>query len=74
MTGTHFRDYHRLLGEQAMQIFAMTDEIAERAGKLGGTTMRSITDTSRHQRLTDNNAELIASHDMLVSFGATTAS
>jgi starvation-inducible DNA-binding protein len=66
MTGPHFRDYHLLLDEQATQIFAMTDEIAERARKLGGTTTRSISDISRHQRLTDNTAEFVAPHDMLV--------
>jgi starvation-inducible DNA-binding protein len=66
MSGQHFRDYHLLLDEQATQIFAMTDEIAERARKLGGTTIRSISDISRHQRLTDNNAEFVAPHDMLV--------
>jgi starvation-inducible DNA-binding protein len=66
VTGPHFRDYHLLLDEQATQVFAMTDEIAERARKLGGTTIRSISDISRHQRLTDNNAEFVAPHDMLV--------
>ena len=66
MSGPHFRDYHLLLDEQATQIFAMTDEIAERARKLGGTTIRSISDISRHQRLTDNNSEFVAPHDMLV--------
>jgi len=66
MSSQHFRDYHLLLDEQATQIFAMTDEIAERARKLGGTTIRSISDVSRHQRLADNNAEFVAPHDMLV--------
>jgi starvation-inducible DNA-binding protein len=66
MSGPHFRDYHLLLDEQATQVFAMADEIAERARKLGGTTIRSISDISRHQRLTDNNAEFVAPHDMLV--------
>ena len=65
MSGPHFRDYHLLLDEQATQIFAMTDVIAERARKLGGTTIRSIGDISRHQRLVDNDAEDIAPHDML---------
>src|SRR3982074_3517532 len=65
MSGRHFRDYHLLLDEQATQIFAMTDEIAERARKLGGTTIRSISDISRHQRLTDNNAGFVAPNDML---------
>ncbi len=66
MSGPHFRDYHLLLDEQATQVFEMTDAIAERARKLGGTTIRSISDISRHQRLTDNNAEFVAPHDMLV--------
>src|ERR1017187_3274904 len=57
MTGQHFRDYHLLLGEHAEQMFAMTDEIAERARKIGGTTFRSISDISRHQRLKDNRSE-----------------
>src|ERR1700688_5219528 len=65
MSGRHFRDYHLLLDEQATQIFAMTDDIAERARKLGGTTIRSISDISRHQRLTDNNAEFVPPKDML---------
>jgi starvation-inducible DNA-binding protein len=65
MSGPHFRDYHLLLDEQATQILAMTDDIAERARKLGGTTIRSISDISRHQRLTDNNAEFVAPTDML---------
>src|SRR5436853_7324498 len=59
MSGRHFRDYHLLLDEQATQIFAMTDEIAERARKIGGTTLRSISDISINQRLKDNNEESI---------------
>jgi starvation-inducible DNA-binding protein len=65
MSGTHFRDYHLLLDEQGSQVFAMTDDIAERARKLGGTTLRSISDISKHQTLKDNNAEFVAHHDML---------
>src|SRR5277367_3890734 len=65
MTGQHFRDYHLLLDEHGEQIFAMTDDIAERARKIGGTTLRSISDISRHQRLKDNNAEFVAPKDML---------
>src|ERR1700674_6056786 len=57
MSGSHFRDYHLLLDEHGEQIFAMTDDIAERARKLGGTTLHSISDISRHQRLKDNNEE-----------------
>ena len=65
MTGPHFRDYHLLLDDQATQIFAMTDDIAERARKLGGKTLRSISDISRHQRLKDNNDEFVTPEDML---------
>jgi starvation-inducible DNA-binding protein len=65
MSGPHFRDYHLLLDEQAQQIFDMTDELAERARKIGATTIRSISDISRHQRLRDNNEELVSPHDML---------
>src|SRR5512147_888825 len=53
MSGPHFRDYHLLLDEQAEQIFDMTDDIAERARKIGGTTIRSIGDVARRQRIRD---------------------
>ena len=66
ISGSHFRDYHLLLDEHAAQIFAMTDTIAERARKLGGTTLRSIGDIGRHQRLKDNDEESVAAKDMLV--------
>ena len=65
MSGKHFRDYHLLLDEYATQIFAMTDAIAERSRKIGGTTIRSIRDIAQHQRLKDNNAEFVPPHDML---------
>lgn len=65
MTGRHFRDYHLLLDEHSDQIFAMTDDIAERGRKIGGATIRSISDISRHQRLKDNNAEVVSPKDML---------
>ena len=65
MAGQHFRDYHLLLDEHADQVFAMTDDIAERARKIGGTTLRSIGDISRHQRLKDNDAERVAPKEML---------
>src|SRR6478736_2032006 len=55
MSGAHFRDYHLLLDEHADQIFAMSDDVAERARKLGATTLRSIGDISRNQRLKDND-------------------
>ena len=48
MSGPHFRDYHLLLDEHSEQIFAMTDDIAERARKLGGTTLHSISDIAKH--------------------------
>ncbi len=66
MSGKHFRDYHLLLDEHATQIFAMTDEIAERARKIGGPTIHSIGEIAQHQRLKDNNAEFVAPNDMLV--------
>lgn len=56
MAGPHFRDYHLLLDEQAAQIYAITDEIAERARKLGGTTIHSIGEIAKYQRIKDNNA------------------
>src|SRR6266849_276872 len=65
MTGNHFRDYHLLLDEQGEQIFAMTDDIAERARKIGGATLHSIGDVARHQRLKDNNEERVPPADML---------
>src|SRR6266550_6155725 len=65
MSGRHFRDYHLLLDEHSEQIFAMTDEIAERARKIGGTTLHSISDITRHQRLQDNNEEFVTPSDML---------
>ena len=70
MSGPHFRDYHLLLDEHGTQIFAMTDDIAERARKIGGTTLRSIADISKHQRLKDNNAERVSSEEMLSELGA----
>jgi starvation-inducible DNA-binding protein len=66
MTGRQFRDYHLLLDEHADQLFGITDDIAERARKLGGTTLRSIGDITRHQRLQDNDEESIAPADMLL--------
>jgi starvation-inducible DNA-binding protein len=70
MSGPHFRDYHLLLDEHGTQIFAMTDDIAERARKIGGTTVRSVSDISKHQRLKDNNAERVAPEDMLAELRA----
>ncbi|MEZ2131968.1 MULTISPECIES: Dps family protein [unclassified Sinorhizobium] len=65
MSGPHFRDYHLLLDEQAEQIFDTTDAIAERARKIGGTTLRSIGHISRLQRLSDNDADYVTPEDML---------
>ena len=65
MSGAHFRDYHLLLDEQASQIFAMTDPIAERARKIGGTTLRSIGHIAREQRIQDNDADFVMPDDML---------
>src|SRR5271165_4908910 len=65
MSGSHFRDYHLLLDEQADQIFAMTDPIAERVRKIGGTTLRSIGQVARLQRVKDNDAEYVSPLDML---------
>ena len=65
ISGCHFRDYHLLLDEQATQIFAMTDPIAERARKIGGTTLRSIGDIARNQRLKDNNKESVGPQEMI---------
>ncbi len=65
MSGPHFRDYHLLLDEQGDQIFAMTDPLAERVRKLGGTTLRSIGQIARFQRVLDNDAEYVTAQDML---------
>jgi starvation-inducible DNA-binding protein len=65
ISGPHFRDYHLMLDEQAAQIFAMTDDVAERVRKIGGTTIRSIGHIARVQRVTDNDAEFVTAQDML---------
>jgi starvation-inducible DNA-binding protein len=65
VSGPHFRDYHLLLDEQADQIFATTDVIAERVRKIGGTTVRSIGHIGRLQRVLDNDAEYVTPLDML---------
>src|SRR5437879_2767389 len=65
ITGSHFRDYHLLLDEQADQIFATTDAIAERVRKIGGTTLRSIGEIGRLQRVLDNDADFVTPLDML---------
>jgi starvation-inducible DNA-binding protein len=65
MSGPHFRDYHLLLDEHGDQIFAMTDPIAERARKIGGTTLRSIGHIARQQRIADNDADFVEPRHML---------
>jgi starvation-inducible DNA-binding protein len=65
MSGQHFRDYHLLLDEQAEQIFATTDDIAERVRKIGATTLHSIGHVSRLQRVLDNDADYVTPMDML---------
>ena len=65
MSGPHFRDYHLLLDEQSDQIFAATDDIAERVRRIGGTTLRSIGHIGRLQRILDNNADFVTPMDML---------
>ncbi len=65
MSGPHFRDYHLLLDDQGDQIYAMTDPLAERVRKVGGTTLRSIGHIARLQRVSDNDAEFVTPLDML---------
>jgi starvation-inducible DNA-binding protein len=65
VSGPHFRDYHLMLDEQASEIFAITDDIAERVRKLGGTTIRSIGHIARLQRVLDNDADYVTAADML---------
>ncbi len=65
VSGPHFRDYHLLMDEQADQIFATTDGVAERVRKLGGTTIHSIGHIARLQRLKDNDADYVTPADML---------
>jgi starvation-inducible DNA-binding protein len=66
MRGVHFRDYHLLLDEHAEQIFAMSDDVAERARKIGGNTLRSIGDIAKHQRLKDDDRESLSPEEMLI--------
>jgi starvation-inducible DNA-binding protein len=65
VSGPHFRDYHLLFDEQGKQIFAATDAIAERVRKIGGTTLRSIGQVARLQRVLDNDAGYVTPRDML---------
>ena len=66
MSGPHFRDYHLMLDEQAGQIFEITDAIAERVRKVGGSTIHSIGHIARLQRITDNDQEFVPARDMLL--------
>ena len=65
VSGPHFRDFHLLLDEQADQIFATTDPIAERVRKIGGTTLHSIGQIAQQKRLIDNDADFVTPRDML---------
>ena len=65
VSGPHFRDYHLLLDEQSEQIFASTDELAERVRKIGGTTLRSIGHIAKLQGIADNDEPYVAPGDML---------
>jgi starvation-inducible DNA-binding protein len=65
VSGPHFRDYHLLFDEQADMIFKSTDELAERVRKIGGTTLRSIGEIGRLQRVKDNEQEFVAPREML---------
>lgn len=65
MNGPHFRDYHLLLDEQATQIFDISDAIAERVRKVGGTTIKSIGEISKLQRISDNNRDVVPAKEML---------
>lgn len=65
MSGPHFRDYHLMLDDQGAQLFAVTDRLAERVRKIGGTTLRSIGQIAARQRILDNDADYVAPNDML---------
>lgn len=74
VTGPHFRDYHLLLDEQADQIFAMADPIAERVRKIGAATLRSIGQIAKTQRILDNDADYVEPSDMLAELREDNAS
>jgi starvation-inducible DNA-binding protein len=73
MSGAHFRDYHLLLDEQSAQILAATDPIAERVRKIGGTTLRSIGQIARLQRVSDNDNDSVGARTCWPSFSKTTS-
>ncbi len=70
VSGPHFRDYHLMFDDQAAQILATTDAIAERVRKTGNTTLRSIGDIARHQSVTDNDADYVSPDAMLAELRA----
>ena len=70
MSGPHFRDYHLLLDDQATQVYAMTDPLAERVRKVGGSTLRSIGHIAKLQRIQDNDQEFVPARDMLLELHA----
>jgi starvation-inducible DNA-binding protein len=72
VSGPHFRDYHLMFDEQAAELFASTDELAERVRKIGGNTLRSIGDISKKQSISDNNDEYVSPDDMLEELRADT--
>lgn len=72
VSGPHFRDYHLMFDEQAAELFASTDELAERVRKIGGNTLRSIGDIAGKQTLADNNADYVSPDDMLTELHADT--
>jgi starvation-inducible DNA-binding protein len=74
MSGPHFRDYHVMLDEQSDQIYGMTDPIAERIRKVGGSTLRSIGHIARMQRIADNDADYVEPSDMLAELREDNAS
>ena len=65
ISGRHFRDYHLLLDEQSDQIFATTDQLAERVRKIGGTTLKSIGQVAKLQTIKDNNEDYVPPREML---------
>ncbi len=65
ISGRHFRDYHLLLDEQSDQIFATTDQLAERVRKIGGTTIKSIGQIAKLQSIADNNEDYVPAREML---------
>ncbi|HEY0300208.1 MAG TPA: DNA starvation/stationary phase protection protein [Rhizomicrobium sp.] len=72
VSGPHFRDYHLMFDEQAAELFASTDELAERVRKIGGSTLRSIGDIGKKQTISDNNEGYVSPDDMLAELHADT--